>query len=137
MNRKAIPKTGHSKRAREDAFYQHIGQKIRGQREARGWSQGNLAAELSVAANTVSRWETGAYKPSAAELDRMARLFDVEIWAFLPSSAKPPTEAQRALLSATGDLPEEDLAELERYAGFIRGRKAMQDAKNKRRKRNT
>lgn len=37
-----------------------IGTAIRAAREARGWSQPDLAAKVGVARETVSRWETGA-----------------------------------------------------------------------------
>lgn len=33
-------------------------------REVRGLTQAQLASQLNVAANTVSRWETGAYEVS-------------------------------------------------------------------------
>ena len=48
------------------------------------------------------------------------------VWGLFPPEVAAPTEAQRALLSATGDLPAEDLEELGRYADFIRARKTLQ-----------
>ena len=39
-----------------------IGQAIREAREAKGWSQVELAARLKVAAETVCRWETGSMR---------------------------------------------------------------------------
>ena len=109
-----------------DELYEHIGSKIRSHREkTHGMTQEQLAAELDVTANTVSRWETAVYKPTIADLVRLGRLFGVAIWAFLPSTLEPPAEAQQALLGATGDLPEEDLEELQRYADFIRARKPL------------
>ena len=118
--RKAHPVSGYH----DDELYAFIGGRIR---ELRGKkvTQEQLAAALGIAANTVSRWETAVYRPSPAELDQLARHFKVGIWAFFPSSEQPPAEAQRALLSATGDLPAEDLEELQRYADFIRARKQL------------
>ena len=47
-------------------LYEQIGQTIR---QLRGsLSQEALAAKLGVAANTVSRWETGTYKPTPEDL---------------------------------------------------------------------
>jgi len=106
-------------------IYRHIGEKIRSFREGLGWNQERLAQELKVTPNTISRWETATYRPSALDLDRLARAFGVAIWAFFPPSIEAPTEAQKALLSATGDLPVEDLEELQRYADFIRARRAL------------
>ena len=64
-----------------------------------------------------------------ALVDRLARLFGIAIWGLFPPTVEAPTEAQRALLSATGDLPEEDLEELQRYADFIRARKTLRRGK--------
>lgn len=126
MNRKASPSTGQ---ARKDSsgrdLYQYIGSKIRKYREQATWSQDKLAIEMNVTPNTISRWETASYRPSAADLDRLARIFRIAIWAFFPPSIEAPTEALSALLSATGDLPREDLEELQRYADFIRAGKAL------------
>ena len=46
-----------------------IGAAIRAAREAKGWTQPDLAAKIQVARETVSRWETGA-KP-VPELSRL------------------------------------------------------------------
>lgn len=114
-----------------DEIYKFIGGKIRTHREQNGMNQEALADELGVTANTVSRWETATYKPSVNELEKMSRFFEVPLWTFLPSEIQPPIEEQKALLSATGDLPAEDLEELQRYADFIRTRKAMLKTRNK------
>ena len=108
-----------------DEIYTYVGKKIRAYREQKKMSQETLAQELDVTANTISRWETATYRPSVADLERVSRVFGVPIWTFLPSEAAPPTEKQHALLSATGDLPVEDLEELERYADFIRARQNL------------
>jgi transcriptional regulator with XRE-family HTH domain len=112
-------------------LYSHIGEKIRTQRERLGWTQERLGEALGVTANTVSRWETAYYKPTAHDLERLARQFGIAIWGLFPPEVEAPTEAQQALLSATGDLPAEDLAELGRYADFIRARKTLQEGKEK------
>ncbi len=126
--RKSRPESGHPT---EEELYEFIGEKIR---ELRGKSrtQDELARAMGVTSNTISRWETAVYKPSPAELDKLARYFGVGIWSFFPASIRPPTpptQAQHALLSATGDLPAEDLEELQRYADFIRAGKSLKGAK--------
>ncbi len=131
MKRMNVPTTGGPRDDGGD-LYRYIGNKIRTYREQLGWSQERLAAEMDVTPNTISRWETATYRPSAADLDRLARIFDIQIWAFFPSSVEAPTEAHKALLSATGDLPVEDLEELRRYADFIRARKAMPSRRSRR-----
>ena len=126
MNRKASPIAGRASADRiELDLYQYIGAKIRTYREKAESSQEKLAKEMNVTPNTISRWETAIYRPSAADLDRLARIFQIAIWAFFPPTVEAPTKAQSALLNATGDLPREDLNELQRYADFIRARKAL------------
>lgn len=109
----------------------HIGSKIKELRSAAGMTQTDLASALKVTPNTVSRWEGAVNQPSVVDLERIARTLEQPIWAFLPSDLKPATEEQQALLSATGDLPPEDLEELRHYAEFVRARRAMRSGKKK------
>ncbi len=111
---------------------QHIARKIKDLRESKGLTQTALSRELGVTANTISRWESGTYKPKLEDLEKLARFFEEPIWVLFPVDAQPPTEAHRALLSATADLPAEDIAELERYADFVRARKKLRAARTPR-----
>ena len=57
-------------------LYQHIGTKIRDLRREYpkgALSQEALASKLEVASNTISRWETGTYKPTPEDLDKLAK----------------------------------------------------------------
>ena len=68
-------------------LYEFIGQKIRELRLAypKGTlSQDALAKEIGVGANTLSRWETGTYKPTPEDLDKLARFFKASITVFFP-----------------------------------------------------
>jgi putative transcriptional regulator len=49
--------------------------RVRELREARGWSQGQLADRLDVSRQTVNAIETGKYDPSLPLAFRIARLF--------------------------------------------------------------
>jgi transcriptional regulator with XRE-family HTH domain len=112
-------------------LYEHIGKRIR---ELRGvypkgaLSQDALAEKLEVAANTVSRWETGTYKPTPEDLDKLARLFEVSITTFFPDLADDNARVS-ALTSATGGLNDRDFEEVIRYAEFRKARLAMEGAK--------
>jgi transcriptional regulator with XRE-family HTH domain len=110
-------------------LYQYIGNKIRIFRTDYKMSQEDLAKKMKTTANTISRWETGVYQPTVGDLDKLARIFGQPIWAFFPVEVRPPTEAHQTLLSATGDLPKEDLEELQRYADFIRAGNALKKLK--------
>ena len=89
-----------------------------------GLSQDALAKQLKVAANTVSRWETGTYCPSFADAQRIARFFGVSIMTFIPSEmmGKEEDENLKALLRTARQLHPADLEELRKYAEFRRAR---------------
>ncbi len=115
-------------------LYEHIGRKIRELRASYpkgALSQEQLADKLGVAANTVSRWETGTYKPTPEDLERLARLFEVSITTFFPD-LKVDNARVTALASAIGGLNDKDFEEIIRYAEFRKARKAMQNAKRPR-----
>lgn len=52
---------------------------VRIYREARGWSQGELARRLGVSRQTVNAVETDKYDPSLPLALRMAKLFAVSV----------------------------------------------------------
>lgn len=107
----------HPQKGQMAAIYKTIGERIRQLRlSSQDLSQDKLANALGTTANTVSRWETAAYKPSIADLEKISRYFGVPITTFFPG-VEPSTKLQ-ALLSVTGDLNEDDLDEIVRYAQF-------------------
>jgi transcriptional regulator with XRE-family HTH domain len=87
-----------------------------------GISQEALAGELKIAANTVSRWETGTYRPSLEDLAALSRFFGVSILEFFPKEGEPTESPVTALLRAARDLPKQDIEELQKYAEFRRAR---------------
>lgn len=97
-------------------------------------SQEGLAEKLGTAANTVSRWETGTYKPTADDLDKLARFFKVSITVFFPDLEHDDKRIS-ALASATGGLDQADFEEVIRYAEFRKARLALEKAKRPRAKR--
>lgn len=113
-------------------IYRQIGMKIRELRthhQGAGISQEALAEKLATTPNTVSRWETATYKPSIEDLEKIARVFGVSIGVFFPDIE--PSARLQALLSATGDLDDEDLDDLTEYARFRRARKTLNTAKQR------
>jgi len=113
-------------------IYKYIGQKIRELRtnhRGKGISQDELAREMQTTANTISRWETATYKPSVTDLEGMARFFGVPITVFFPQATTPRVNA---LLSATGDLNEDDFDDVTRYAQFRKARAELKKAKRRR-----
>jgi putative transcriptional regulator len=53
--------------------------RVRELREARAWSQGDLAEKLDVSRQTVNAIETGKYDPSLPLAFRIAKLFRLSI----------------------------------------------------------
>jgi len=112
-------------------LYKFIGNTIRDLRRAhggKGLRQDEVAEKVGTTANTVARWESGTYKPSAKDLHKLSVLFGVSISVFFPQKEDDQVQA---LLSATGDMRQEEMEDLIEYARFRRARRALKDAKGK------
>lgn len=115
-------------------LYEHIAATIRRLRMREGLSQEALARRISEPANTVSRWETATYRPSAEQLEKLARIFIEPITIFFPGM-ETQAEVPQALLSATRGLNENELEAVIQYAEFAKARSALKKVKSKRRQR--
>jgi transcriptional regulator with XRE-family HTH domain len=92
-----------------------------------GLSQEALANNIKVAANTISRWETGVYRPSLEDLERLARFFGVSMMSFFPPEGTEGDEDRLiALLRTARQLHPADLEELMKYAEFRKARRIYQ-----------
>ena len=106
----------------------HIAARLRDLRisynSGEGLSQESLATRLKVAPNTISRWETGTYRPSVKDLENISRFFGVSIISFFPSEAVDEDEDEnlKALLRTARQLHPADLEELRKYAEFRKAR---------------
>jgi transcriptional regulator with XRE-family HTH domain len=97
----------------EQAYYARIGARIRELRysaKERTISQSQLARGLGVKPNTVSRWESGEYRPTAMDLQAIARLLDVPVGRlFLEDEDRSLTGR---INQGLRDLSEKDLLEM-------------------------
>lgn len=106
----------------------HVAARIRDLRSSynsgEGLSQESLATHLKVAPNTISRWETGTYRPGLKDLERLSRFFGVSVMSFFPSEMINDEEDEnlKALLRTARQLHPADLEELRKYAEFRRAR---------------
>jgi transcriptional regulator with XRE-family HTH domain len=106
----------------------HVAAKIKDLRvsynSGEGLSQEALAVHLKVAPNTISRWETGTYRPSLKDLERISRFFGVSMMSFFPPDMIDEDEDEnlKALLRTARQLHPADLEELRKYAEFRRAR---------------
>ena len=88
-------------------------ERIKALREARGWTQAELARRLSITRNGVNSWEQGLSMPSPACLVDLAKLFSVStdyLWGV----------ERLETVNVTG-LNEEDIALLAQLADRLRG----------------
>ena len=88
-------------------------ERIKVLREARGWTQAELARRLSITRNGVNSWEQGLSMPSPACLVDLAKLFSVST-DYLLGVERLET------VNVTG-LNEEDIALLAQLADRPRG----------------
>ena len=87
-------------------------ERIKALREARGWTQAELARRLNITRNGVNSWEQGLSMPSPACLVDLAKLFSVSTDYLLG------VECLEAV-NVTG-LKEEDIALLAQLADRLR-----------------
>lgn len=68
----------------ENAYLRRLGRTIEGLRNARGWTQEQLAERLARDKNTVSRWENGRTSISAYDLVLLANTLGAQVAGGLP-----------------------------------------------------
>lgn len=54
-----------------------FGEKLQALRKARGWSQEELATQINVSRQALSKWESGASVPDTENVVALSRLFGV------------------------------------------------------------
>ena len=107
----------------------YIGGRIRALRKSRGWSQADLASRLGATQAQVSKWELGKIDPSATNIVRLSRVFDVPV-AYLCDGVDAGEQIQTEAPGDLGDFSEivgaiaEELSVLEKIhpgmaAGFL------------------
>jgi transcriptional regulator with XRE-family HTH domain len=99
-----------------------------------GLSQEELADKLDVKTNTISRWETGVYKPKLKDLDRLAQFFNVPLSEFFSENSSISTnysEPVNALMRAAKELPAEDVEVLRQFAEIKSAQIKLRKSKSK------
>lgn len=71
-----------------------LGRKIEFLRKERGWTQAQLADQLTMTAHHVSRWENDRIRPRDKALGKLAELFEVSVEELL--AAKKDTHPDLA-----------------------------------------
>jgi transcriptional regulator with XRE-family HTH domain len=90
-----------------------VGERIRAAREAKGWSQAELAAGLGVTVTTISRWERGTAVPQRSVLRTLSRALDCSPeLSSDPVSTPRPARRRRASIEAASIRIARGLAEI-------------------------
>ena len=87
-------------------------ERIKALREARGWTQAELARRINITRNGVNSWEQGLSMPSPACLVDLSKVFSVSTDYLLG-------EARLETVNVTG-LDEKDVAMLAQLADRLR-----------------
>ena len=118
---------------KENELYKYISDRIKTYREehnGKGISQEDLAVIIGVSPNTISRWETGIYKPKVDDLQKLAKFFGKPLYTFFPEDQQPKNDQFGALYSAIADLKKEDISAITEFAEFRRARQIIDKKKN-------
>ncbi|WP_423364168.1 helix-turn-helix domain-containing protein [Mycoplasma sp. P36-A1] len=63
--------------------YESLGNKIKQERINRGWSQNDIAVNLKVSRQLVSKWENGISSPDLERLIELSLLFKINLNEFI------------------------------------------------------
>lgn len=101
-----------------------LSERLKEEREYRGFSQEDVARHLGVPRSAISLIESGSRRVSAEELSRLAKLYQttMESLAGHDHEASEP-ESVRLVARATAELSATDREEVLRFAQFLRSRK--------------
>jgi transcriptional regulator with XRE-family HTH domain len=72
----------------------NIGQRLKEERQLRGWSQRDLARETGVNTDTISGIETGQHEPRPSTLRKLAAGLGLEVRDLFTEPALPKDEAR-------------------------------------------
>lgn len=100
-----------------------LADKIAELRKKNGWSQEELAGQLGVSRQSVSKWESAASIPDLDKILKLSQLFGVSTDYLLKDSQEPEEEVLPAVSPAGDYVPEMDSAvrtvSLEEANGFM------------------
>jgi transcriptional regulator with XRE-family HTH domain len=89
----------------------NIGQRLKEERQLRGWSQRDLARETQVNTDTISGIETGQHEPRPSTLRKLAEGLGIQVRDLFAEPALPKAEAPKtgpSLLERALDAAHQD-----------------------------
>lgn len=93
----------------------NIGQRLKEERQLRGWSQRDLARETGVNTDTISGIETGQHEPRPSTLRKLAEGLGIEVRDLFMDSALPKAPAREAGPPRRVSPPKANKDRLEEY----------------------
>lgn len=106
--------------------------RLKGLREAAGYSQYTFADAIGVAQSTVGNWESGKREPNFETTQKIANFFDVSVDYLLgralikngsaeaePKKQPDMEDLRFALSGEVKDLTDEEFAEIMNYVRFV------------------
>ncbi len=112
-----------SPKREDDSGQADLARRLRETREYLNLSQQFVAAETGLARSAISDIERGVRRVDSLELQRLARVYRYPVSYFLGDDdevAGADSDNIRALARAAGELTDGDVAEVLRFATFLR-----------------
>jgi transcriptional regulator with XRE-family HTH domain len=103
-----------------DVTQEQLSARLRETREYLGLSQQFVSGQTGIPRSAVSDIERGVRRVDSLELQRLARLYRYPVGYFLGVTPAEESDALAALRAATEELDEQDLAEVVRFASYLR-----------------
>jgi len=103
----------------EKQLAQIVGALIANRRKAKGLTQAQLAEQMEIEKETVSRIETGTISPTLARLAQLAKLLDCEIGDLVQENSPEAADQAMALLTRMENLTESQRIIVLRLLGRI------------------
>ena len=103
----------------EKQLAQIVGTLIAARRKAKGLTQAQLAEQMEIEKETVSRIETGAISPTLARLAQLAKLLECEISDLVQENSIGAAEQSIALITRMENLTESQRLTVLRFFGKV------------------
>jgi transcriptional regulator with XRE-family HTH domain len=130
-----MPAKNNPLRTSTDLDREYLAAKLKESRDYLGLSQEYVAQQTSIPRPAISEIEAGRRRVESIELQRLAALYSRPVSYFLRCEDSPVTEprgqidAEAKLRNTTRDLPADDIAEVLRFAEYLRHRKLVAESK--------
>jgi transcriptional regulator with XRE-family HTH domain len=99
-----------------------VGQKLKEEREYRGFSEQEIAEYLSTSQTEIEEIENGQKKIDSERLGRLAELYDVSVSQLRGDQNTGSDEAVKIATRSNHELSETDKNEINRFAEFLKAR---------------